>query len=83
VWLWLDPNAVVCDTNMYGCTAHWHSKGGSQDNEPGNIRKDNDVFVVAVESTDTEDEKQVGNWEGERKNHLNASEDIAVVDWSS
>jgi hypothetical protein len=68
---------------MYSCTAYWHSKGGSQDNKPGNIRKDDDVFVVVVESTDPEDEKEVRTWEGERKNHLNVFEDIAVVNLSS
>jgi RecA-family ATPase len=68
---------------MYACTAYWHSKGGTQNNKPGNERKGNDVLVAAVESTDTEDEKEGRTWEGERKNYLDVSEDIAVANGSS
>ncbi len=81
--VWLSRNAVLRDTNFYGIRANWHSKGGTQDNKPGNGGKGNDILIVVVESTDTEDEKEIRTWDGDRQNHMNASEDIAVVNGRS
>jgi len=74
--------AVACVTNLDGWVTDRHWSGKAQDKKPGNREKGGDVFVVVVESTDTEDEKQGGRWDGQGKKLVYVNADSAVVNGS-